>query len=53
MKKYNGKFTELSADEAVMIIGGVDSSLKQLLYNIAYMVGTFIRLIFGAKQVAA
>ena len=49
MKTYRDYFTEVSAGEAVLVVGGVDTSLKELLYNIAYFVGRIVRLIFGPK----
>ncbi|MBR5736299.1 MAG: hypothetical protein IKX60_05870 [Bacteroidales bacterium] len=49
MKTYRDYFAEVSAGEAVLVVGGVDASFKELLYNIAFFVGRFVRLIFGPK----
>lgn len=49
MKTWNDCFAEISAGEAALVVGGVDGSLKELLYNLAFMVGRFVRLIFGPK----
>lgn len=49
MKDYRDYFTEVSAGEAVLVTGGVDASLKELLYNIAFVVGRVVRLIFGPR----
>ncbi|MBO4657367.1 MAG: hypothetical protein J5639_06295 [Bacteroidales bacterium] len=49
MKNYNDLFREISADEAVLVVGGVDGSLKELLYNVAFFIGRMVRLIFGPK----
>ena len=49
MKTWNDSFTEVNAAEAVLVVGGVDGSLKELLYNLAYFVGRFVRLVFGPK----
>lgn len=50
MKNYNDLFTEVSADEAVLVVGGVDGSLKELLYNLAFFVGRMVRMIFGPRE---
>ena len=49
MKKFEDYFAEVRIEEAVMVSGGVDSQFKQLLYDIAYLVGRFIRAVFGPK----
>lgn len=49
MKQFNTYFTAVSVDEAVVVSGGVDGNLKQLLYDIAYLVGRLVRAIFGSK----
>ncbi|MBO6068636.1 MAG: hypothetical protein J6T49_00795 [Bacteroidales bacterium] len=49
MDTWKNYFTEISAGESVLIVGGVDGSLKELLYNLAFFVGRFVRLIFGPK----
>lgn len=50
MKNYNDLFAEVSADEAVLVVGGVDGSLKELLYNLAFFVGRMVRMIFGPRE---
>jgi hypothetical protein len=50
MKNYNDLFVEITADEAVLVSGGVDSSLKELLYNVAFFIGRLVRTIFGPKE---
>ena len=52
MKNYNDLFREISVDEAVLVVGGVDGSLKELLYNLAFFVGRVVRLLFGPKEPA-
>ena len=49
MKNYKDLFSEVSVDEAVLVVGGVDASLKELLYNIAFFIGRMVRTIFGPK----
>lgn len=49
MKNYKDLFSEVSMDEAVLVVGGVDGSLKELLYNIAFFIGRMVRIIFGPK----
>ncbi|MBR3030430.1 MAG: hypothetical protein IKH93_04705 [Bacteroidales bacterium] len=49
MKTWKDCFAEISAGEAVLVVGGVDGSLKELLYNLAFFVGRVVRLIFGPK----
>jgi hypothetical protein len=49
MKNWKDSFAEVSAGEAVLVVGGVDASLKELLYNIAFFVGRVVRLIFGPR----
>ena len=49
MKNWNDHFTEVGTGEAVLVVGGVDASLKELLYNVAFFVGRIVRLIFGPK----
>lgn len=49
MKTWNDCFSEVSNREAVLVVGGVDGSLKELLYNLAFFVGRFVRLVFGPK----
>lgn len=50
MKNYKDLFREVDANEAVLVIGGVDSSLKELLYNVAFFIGRLVRMIFGPKE---
>ena len=50
MKNCNDLFREISAGEAVMVVGGVDGSLKELLYNLAFFIGRMVRFIFGPKD---
>lgn len=52
MKNYNDLFMEVSVDEAVLVAGGVDSSLKELLYNVAFFIGRLVRALFGPKEPA-
>lgn len=49
MRNYGHLFSEVTVDEAVLVMGGVDGSLKELLYNIAFVVGRIVRIIFGPK----
>ena len=50
MKHYNDLFAEVGVDEAVLVVGGVDGSLKELLYNLAFFVGRMVRMIFGPRE---
>ena len=49
MDTWKNHFNEISAGESVLVVGGVDGNLKELLYNLAFFVGRFVRLVFGPR----
>ncbi|MBP5210405.1 MAG: hypothetical protein J6Z27_01015 [Bacteroidales bacterium] len=49
MKKTT--FQKVSASEAVCVFGGVDKNVKDLFYQIGYIIGKLISLLFKKTNV--
>ncbi|MBQ7222803.1 MAG: hypothetical protein IJS02_05010 [Bacteroidales bacterium] len=49
----NTSFQSVSAQEAVCVYGGVDKNVKELIYQIGYIIGKLVSLLFKKKNVVA